>query len=96
MVDCSRNVVEDTGLEGDFHLERLMPSENRLLPLALLLALLPHPNLKRVGAPAPHEHDGLMTMDGQSLYSGWEMEACQSTSTLSGREEETALTEGAP
>ena len=71
-----------------------MPSENRLLPLALLLALLPHPHLKRVGTPAPH--DGLMTMDGQSLYSGWEMEACQSTSTLSGREEETALTEGGP
>ena len=27
-VECSRYVVEDTGLEGDFHLERLMPGEN--------------------------------------------------------------------
>ena len=59
-VECSRYVVEDTGLEGDFHLERLMPGENRLLPLALLLALLPHPHLKGVGAPA----DNGQMMDG--------------------------------
>ena len=37
-----------------------------------------------------------MKMDHHSLYSGWEMEACQSTRTLSGREEETAWTEGGP
>ena len=46
-----RNVVEDTGLQGDFHLESLMPSKDRLLPLALLLALFPHPHLKGVSAP---------------------------------------------